>query len=414
MITDALPAAVRVGAPLLPRSLSAVDAWHVETGERAAHGTGFSLMGKPAGAARLKAFPQDAAGGDIVNRLRFRVVDGGDDWQFRCRCNVYNHTVNILTRAPLPGDGISIATEDSLCIGDASCTAHLHTHHTAVDWRPEPGRLYELEIVAINRYREVRIDGVTLAAHWSQTPWVCCEGKTWLEADGCTVEVEAFDILDASWDVSDPDIVLGPVCYADDFTDPARTRQDWVYELKKEGDSTLPPIVEDGWLCVDRYSAVWCRHRTEGPVAYCFDCLPIPKAGGAPESITDAIFLFQTDWYQMPFDFFCRKHYDWRHSVYGDLTGYWIDWGGNDNATTRLRKLPYRQLLRQNVASEDQLQPDHCHAVTIICAGNRVRLIIDGRIVLDGHDLQPPAGGHFGMLGFVRGNRIRNFRIHQL
>jgi hypothetical protein len=90
-----------------------------------------------------------------------------------------------------------------------------------------------------------------------------------------------------------------------------------------------------------------------------------------------------------------------------------MDWGGNGNKTTRLRKLPYRQLMRQSIDPADQLKPNHIHKVQMICAGRHVRFVVDGRPIIAYHDLAPCTEGHFGMLGYVRATEIRRFRVHR-
>jgi len=276
-----------------------------------------------------------------------------------------------------------------------------------------------LLFVTVGRYKEVHLDGECVARHWIQKPWVSSEGTTTLRVRGARLELTAFDIRQTYWpEPKGPNgrpirIEKGDLLFADDFEDAENSARNWAFEYKQKPGRNLRPPIEDGWLKVERFSAVWLRHRTEGPVVYNFECMPVPKDPDRPDTITDAIFFFQTEWFNYPFDFFSRKHYDVNTSVYGDHTGYWMDWGGNGNKTTRLRRLPYRQLLRQSIDPSDQLKPNHIHKVEMACAGKVLRFRVDGRDLIACVDPMPYDSGHFGMLGYVRGTKIRKFRIWQ-
>lgn len=87
--------------------------------------------------------------------------------------------------------------------------------------------------------------------------------------------------------------------------------------------------------------------------------------------------------------------------------------GEADWQTTRLRRLPYRQFLRQSIRPEAMLTPEQIHRVEVLCAGEHIELRLDGRTVLRVVDPNPYRTGHFGVLGFVRPLHIRNLRVHR-
>ncbi len=389
------------------------DTWKAVTGRLDWRADAMLLPAEPASKALFVAFPHHRPGGSAAYLLRLRFGDPARG-AFKIAVNVFDHTVNVLGGRPRFPDQMRLGAEDSLAwTPEGGAVARLQDQAGPIAWRPEPGREYDIRFVCVDRFKALFINGERIAAAWVQTPWVGVEGDLTLESSGLELTLSGLEVRQTGWDLPARRYERGELLDADDFTDPAATERGWVYELKDAGEAVRKPLLRDGWLRAEPYSAVWRRRAGDGPVIYTFDCRPVPKDPARPETITDAIFFFQASWYNLPFDFFIRKHYDERHSVYGDLQGYWLDWGGNGNRTTRLRKLPYRQLLLQSIAPEDQLKPGRIHAVEMLCADSELRFSADGRVILQCFDLTPYRSGHFGMLGFVRATEIRNFKVYR-
>jgi len=338
-------------------------------------------------------------GGDVEYRFRFHVQPEGDAFRFRIAANRYRVW------------GLGFSLDEYLEINDKGTLVAGVQHVTArSDVRLEPGRTYTLRFINLGRWKQVILDDATLVDTWIHTEFVSSEGDVHLEVTNGSLILEEFGITDLGPDIERREYARGKVLFEDECAT-RDSQENWVYEHKKR-EGTFPPLIEDGWLTVERLSAVWCRYRAEGPVLISFDYRPVPGKEG-PEDITDAIFMFMAEWTNWPFDFFGKQHYNRENSVIRDMDQYWIDWGGNDNQTTRLRRSPFRQLLRQSLDGKDMLKPDHTHKVEILAAGHDVRLHVDGQPVLEYWDPSPLTHGHFGMLGFVRGSKLRNFRIYR-
>lgn len=280
-----------------------------------------------------------------------------------------------------------------------------------VDFTPVAGTPFTIAFITLGQYKEARINGKRVASRWVHTSWVGSEGKVRIAtAGGAAVSLSGFVVSDADWARKRVSVSRGELLYADDFGKGVEDR--WVYEHKKEAGFHTPEV-KDGWLHVARLSAAWCRFRSEGPVIYSFESRGVPASAEKPMSVTDACYFANTQWFNGPRDFFNEPHYDPGINVYTDLQGYWIDFGGNGNTTTRLRRLPYRQLLRQSIKREDMLKPQFTHRIEIVCAGEIIQFRVDGRTVLDCVDRNAYTSGHFGVLGFVRPVEIRKLRIYR-
>ena len=174
-----------------------------------------------------------------------------------------------------------------------------------------------------------------------------------------------------------------------------------------------PPQAHDGAFRFTPMSNHVLRRRFSGPLAV--DCVatPLPTEEYSA-GVTDAIFIWMLD----------EPGGDLPETLAGlpdpslarlmPLPFYWVDMGGTNNQTTRLRRNPDRHLRRQFTDRARLLDRDRTYRVTLVQNGHFAEYWVDGEPWIRLRDSEPLAEGHVGFRAFIGGLEISELRVWRI
>jgi len=141
----------------------------------------------------------------------------------------------------------------------------------------------------------------------------------------------------------------------------------------------------------------------------------------APEKfsagVTDSIWFWLASDPRHPDDFFAETAARSANpSLYSylPLRFYWVDFGGNNNTTTRFRYNPLRQLIRQFTDAPRLLQKGRTYKIRVVANGPHQEYWCDGKRWAYFYDDDPPKAGHIGFRAFVADHRIAGLKVWRL
>jgi len=374
------------------------DDW-VSEGGAVDHGNGWLRLTPAAGRASLKWAFYKSGGGDVRRRLVLHFPHGVSE-------SVSVHTVHPTIK--WQGDqprGYAFRFEPDgwiLLRGERVLTRGAPL---APGWRDEQ---VVVETVTLDRQAQCRLNGDTVYEGADDGPQVSNEGAVLIESRGDAVELLAMeeDFIEPA--AAPPAWERGEVLLADALS-PARA-SDWVVEGK-------PPTWGTNALTVRHMSVVWHKAVFESPFVMEFETTPLPAPEKFTAGVTDSIWFWLASDPRHPDDFFAdtatRSANPSLHS-YLPLRYYWVDFGGNNNTTTRLRYNPLRQLIRQFTDAPRLLKRDRTYRITIVANGPHQEYWCDGKRWARFYDDDPPRAGRIGFRAFVADHRISNLRIQRL
>ncbi|MBI3986282.1 MAG: hypothetical protein HY343_05155 [Lentisphaerae bacterium] len=173
------------------------------------------------------------------------------------------------------------------------------------------------------------------------------------------------------------------------------------------------PKVADG-ACVFQPVSLGVLNRLfEGPLAVECRATPLP-APGCPSAVSDAIFLWMLTHPQGDLLEYLRGLPDAALRHYMPLAFYWMDFGGTNNATTRLRKNPNRHLIRQFTDPARLLTSGRTYAITLVQAEHQVEFWVDGRRWIRAWDARPLRAGHIAFRSLISPLVIRELAVWRI
>jgi hypothetical protein len=96
------------------------------------------------------------------------------------------------------------------------------------------------------------------------------------------------------------------------------------------------------------------------------------------------------------------------------LPVYWMDFGGTNNMTTRLRKSPGRRLLRQFTDRRRLLRPGASYDITLVQNGHWIEYWVEGEPWIRMHDPRPLTEGHIGFRAYLADLKIEQFKVWRI
>lgn len=148
------------------------------------------------------------------------------------------------------------------------------------------------------------------------------------------------------------------------------------------------------------------------------ECLvrPVPTMNFSA-SVTDVIAIWMAD---APAEGFAARIEQLNREHCAELSGlfdlpfYWIDFGGSNNVTTRLRKNPGRQLVRQFDDRARLLERNRSYRLTLVQQHGFVEFWVDGIAWIRQYDASPLTTGHVGFRAFCADLEVRELCLWRI
>jgi len=202
---------------------------------------------------------------------------------------------------------------------------------------------------------------------------------------------------------------------------PAWTKAELLYEEAFGEDSLAenwvcngePPACEEHAFTFRHMSVNVLRERFEGPIA--MECMAVP--GPTPDfmaGITDAIFIWMIDRPEGDLFDYMRGLPDAQLGNYTPLPLYWVDFGGTNNQTTRLRRNPGRHLIRQFTDRPRLLERDRAYRITTVQNGDAIEFGVDDEPWIVARDPDPLTCGHMGFRAFVADLKVSELKVWRI
>jgi hypothetical protein len=162
-----------------------------------------------------------------------------------------------------------------------------------------------------------------------------------------------------------------------------------------------------------KMSNCFLRKKFKAPVA--FDCTitPVPT-DEFTAGITDAIILWMAgkpDGDLISYLDEQTSRQQSQLSVIVPLNLYWVDFGGNNNTTTRLRKNPYRHMIRQFTDKKRLLQRSRSFDITAAQNNGFVEFLVDGQPWIRSFDPHALEAGHIGFRAFCSDLELHSLKV---
>jgi len=133
--------------------------------------------------------------------------------------------------------------------------------------------------------------------------------------------------------------------------------------------------------------------------------------------VSDAIFIWMIDRPDGGFSEFLRER-----NERGDaglqglmpLPFYWVDFGGTNNVTTRMRKDPHRHMIRQFTDRPRLLERDRTYGITCVQNGRFVEFHVDGEPMVRAYDEHPLTSGHVGFRAFITDLKVESLKVWRI
>lgn len=248
----------------------------------------------------------------------------------------------------------------------------------------------------------VLFDGAVLAEGQLPPPFTDNEGWTSVQVQRAQVRLMAFEEQWIAHDLPCP-AWRKTECLFDDTAVREPLEQRWLWN----GPAPLP--TERGWTFTP-LSVATLRPRFEGPLAVEFHATPEPTDRFSA-GVTDAIFIWMMDRPEGEVLAYLAALPNAELTHYLPLAFYWMDFGGSNNVTTRLRKHPSRHLIRQFTDRARLLERRRTYAITLAQHGHWAEFWVDGRPWIQAFDPHPCQAGHIAFRAFVAALTIRDLKI---
>ncbi len=333
-------------------------------------------------------------GGDVKLRLLFQLTRVTDRSRFVVRFNAKPAQEGESGFRFVYGwDRIEVYRRDTL----------LHAEGAPGDTLREPQRL--VLITLANTYM-LQLNGRTLVEGATEPSAHDNEGVLGLELQDVDVELlslteenVARDGATAQWKRTQP-------LYVESFA-PDTVARNWAC-------NGPAPTCADGALTFRHRSNCVLRPRFDGPLAIDFTAEPVPDPEHFSAHVTDAIFLWMLDKPGDDVPAFLAALPDAELARLLPLNLYWVDVGGTNNTTTRLRRNPGRRLVRQFTDRHHLLARGKRYAVSLVQYGEFAEFWVDNRLWVRSWDPAPLRSGHAGFRAFVTDLTIRDLQVHRI
>ncbi len=364
--------------------------WETKGGDLVSAGGALQIFAEGAATITRNDYPLPG-GGDIELSLSFnfeRIADDGSlSVQFNCaRKNAVGFQV-IIDKQHVT----ALHKDQEVFKGDSPSTKKDVSH--------------TVKLITLAESYAIYLNGQCLASGQMDPPFTENEGRLKLIVHDADVRILACEENFIVHDMGFPGWERTELLYEEKFGE-ASLASNWACT------GEAPEFREDCAL-FNPMSVCALKHRFEGPIAV--DCIATPSPTEEfSAGVTDAIFIWMLDKPEGDLVEYMEGLPDGSLSHYMPLPFYWVDFGGTNNKTTRMRKNPHRHMVRQFSDRARLLDRNRSYQVTMVQNGNIIEFWVDGERWIQLYDPKPLVAGHIGFRAYVAGLTISQLKIWRI
>ena len=393
--------------------------WLVESGLSDRGGGNLLLDGDEAWSAVRNDYPY-GGGGDVAYTFRFLISPKQSHYSLWFCVNdiaALAEGAETLKNPDAPRRGIVLFIESnqiSVRVGAADETV-------VGDLEIGKNSEHTLQIASLDERYLVRFDDEQIASGNMKAPFTDNEGWTRIRGEGTSLRlIEASEDAIASMNIH-PRWERHDELYRETF-DPIRFSVDWM--VNREAGVTEPTVAENSngrnSIVFHHMTNAFLRESFDAPIVVDYLARPVPSSGHS-SGVTDAIFIWMADIADDSADVSLDSFLE-RNSAEGNASlrtlvphpFYWVDFGGTNNVTTRLRKNPNRHLMRQYTDRARLLAPDRIYSISTVANGEFIEFYVDGEPMIEVFDPHPHRRGHVGVRAYVADLEIFALSVHRI
>ncbi len=332
-----------------------------------------------------------AGGGDVEIALTFNFERLGEDGTFTVQFNSGRKTVGVF-RVVFDGQHVTAFHKDNQIFQAESPSVQKESAHT-------------VRLATLAESYAVYLNDRCLAHGQMDPPYTENEGRLQLSVRDADVRIISCTENFIVPDITFPQWQRTELLYEEPFGAEAFDEQ-WVCNGEK-------PTVEDDAYTFRHMSVNIMKQRFTGPIAV--DCVatPVPTEEFSA-GVTDAIFIWMIDKPDGDLFEYMRELPNASLSNYVPLPLYWVDLGGTNNKTTRLRKNPGRHLIRQFTDRARLLDRNRSYRITLVQNGNVLEFWVDGERWIQTYDPNPFTAGYIGFRAFCADLTVSDLKIWRI
>ena len=258
----------------------------------------------------------------------------------------------------------------------------------------------------------LRLNDAPLLTGRMEPPYTDNEGWMGIETRNADIRVQSFEENFIAADMPAPEWRRTELLYEESFTE-ASLKENWIVNtstpesgVERQADAFVFRHMCNGFL----------RQRFDGPIA--MECVATPVPTEAKSAgVSDAIFIWMIDKPEGGFFDFLNER-----SARGDaglpglmpLPFYWVDFGGTNNVTTRMRKNPHRHMIRQFTDGPRLLARDKSYRIICVQNGHFVEFHVDGSPLVQAYDEHPLTSGHVGFRAYIADLKVESLKVWRI
>lgn len=331
-------------------------------------------------------------GGDVEINLAFEIERMAGNGSFTVRCND--------ARTGGPAEGISFRVT-------AETVSVLYRNQpvfTETRFLPQ-SVTHRLTVATLADEFRVALDRRTLHTGKMDPAGQDNEGWTHLDVADAGIRIRSFTENLIAHEAPDDDWERQTVLYEEGFSWDS-WRDNWVVNGKD-------PDVSNGAFIFHPMSNVILNRRFDGPIAVDIEATPIPTDEHSA-GVTDVIFIWMMDHPGGDLPGYMHGLPDAERGHYLALPFYWMDFGGTNNVTTRLRRSPNLRMIRQFTDPPRLLERGRTYHVTLVQKGNSLEFWIDGERWIQAWDPEPYTSGFIGHRAFNSHLKISGLKVWRI
>ena len=373
--------------------------WRLEKGEKDRGGGALLLIGEPEASVIRDDLPY-GGGGDVALSIGFEIEGMGEKGSIAIRFNRGRSGQDVrgfLVEIDRERLRVTLAGEE---IASRDCGAGT-----------EPGP-HRIELATLYERFLLRYDDSDVAGGTMKPPYTDNEGWLSLACREANLRVLSVQEQTIQHPAPAPPWERAEALYVEDFREQS-FHDNWI--CNRAGEEGIPVFRPNSYL-FRHMSNCLIRRPFSAPIAVDFTARPVPSEKHSA-GVTDAIFIWMA---QHPsadlLDFLDRQTAQGKADLRMLLPCpfYWVDFGGTNNVTTRLRKNPQRHLMRQYTDAPRLLARDHTYQITVVQNNGFVEFWVDGEPMIRIFDPEAIETGRVGIRAYCADLEISGLSVWRI
>lgn len=367
--------------------------WDVNGAEATFAGARLCLFAGTTGQAAWCYYPLPG-GGDTLQQLCFAVRRIGKDASLTIRFNSSDQKGQ-----KAKGFAITLTRDRCEIRGEGQTLASLENGLRGMSGEQEVSLAFLAERFAIALNGQPVADGQIEEASQSN------EGRLFVDLVDCDIDLSAFTESFIAAAEPAPEWEQGEELYRESFSS-----DNFAANWYVKGEA---PTLKDDHFQFHHMSNAFVRQSFEGPLCCNMAIEPV-ITDNYISVVTDAITLWMAHSKEGNFLEAIEKAEGVGMNILLPHNLYWVDFGGTNNVTTRMRRNPGRRMIRQFIDRERLLVPGSRYNLTLVQNGPWVEYWVDGVPWIQAHDPNAHTRGHIGIRSFVADLIVHELSIYRI